>query len=227
MVCFCILGDDGLMEYPVFTGVFIMGFRLLSCFLLSCVLMVSSAHAAVVTYTLSGGTIDGTLDGVSFTGANFTITADADPSNFVPGTVFGAPLLSQPAVSTMTIDGFASFQITNANFGPFLADVANLVGPGIGYGGFAFPEGELLRGIAAIGPLSSLSSNVTVTGALEGTADFTFTTTAGDLIFTSVSGNGTFNGEFPSSAVPEPTSMAIFGLGALGMAYRARRKSKA
>jgi hypothetical protein len=28
-------------------------------------------------------------------------------------------------------------------------------------------------------------------------------------------------------AVPEPTSMAIFGLGALGFAYRARRKSKA
>ena len=27
-----------------------------------------------------------------------------------------------------------------------------------------------------------------------------------------------------SAAVPEPTSMAIFGLGALGMAYRARRK---
>lgn len=30
-----------------------------------------------------------------------------------------------------------------------------------------------------------------------------------------------------NSAVPEPTSMAIFGLGALGLAYRARRKSKA
>ncbi|MBU6387612.1 MAG: PEP-CTERM sorting domain-containing protein, partial [Planctomycetes bacterium] len=27
--------------------------------------------------------------------------------------------------------------------------------------------------------------------------------------------------------VPEPTSMAIFGLGALGLAYRARRKAKA
>jgi hypothetical protein len=27
-----------------------------------------------------------------------------------------------------------------------------------------------------------------------------------------------------SSAVPEPTSMAIFGLGALGFAYRNRRK---
>jgi hypothetical protein len=29
------------------------------------------------------------------------------------------------------------------------------------------------------------------------------------------------------AAVPEPTSMAIFGLGALAMAYRTRRKSKA
>jgi PEP-CTERM motif len=29
-----------------------------------------------------------------------------------------------------------------------------------------------------------------------------------------------------SGAVPEPTSMAIFGLGALGMAYRQRRKTK-
>ena len=29
-----------------------------------------------------------------------------------------------------------------------------------------------------------------------------------------------------SAVVPEPTSMAIFGLGALGMAYRARRKNK-
>jgi len=31
----------------------------------------------------------------------------------------------------------------------------------------------------------------------------------------------------PSAPVPEPTSMAIFGLGALAMAYRTRRKSKA
>ena len=31
----------------------------------------------------------------------------------------------------------------------------------------------------------------------------------------------------PTSAVPEPTSMAIFGLGALGMAYRQRRHRKA
>ena len=205
-----------------------MGFRLLSCFLLSCVLMVSSAHAAVVTYTLSGGTISGTLGGVSFTGASYTITADADPSNFVPGTVFTLPVLSQSAVSTMTIDGFAPFQITTANFGIFLADASSLFGPGVGYGGFGYsPDANNLKGIGTLGPLPSLSGNVTVIGDLDASEEEIFTTTAGDLVFTGFSGIATFSGEFPSSAVPEPTSMAIFGLGALGMAYRARRKSKA
>lgn len=31
----------------------------------------------------------------------------------------------------------------------------------------------------------------------------------------------------PNSPVPEPSTMAIFGLGVVGMAYRARRKAKA
>jgi hypothetical protein len=202
--------------------------RLLSFVFLGCFLMVNSAHAAVATYTLSGGKISGTLGGVSFSGADFTITADADPDNFVPGLVFGFPLLSQPGVSTMTIVGFTPFQIINANFGPFLADGSAFFGPGTGYGGFAFQVSATeLRGIAAVGPLSSVSSNATVTGPLEASTEFAFTTTAGDLVLTAVSGTGTFSGEFPSSAVPEPTSMAIFGLGALGMAYRARRKLKA
>ena len=39
--------------------------------------------------------------------------------------------------------------------------------------------------------------------------------------------NWTLTASGAGGEVPEPTSMAIFGLGALGMAYRARRKSKA
>jgi hypothetical protein len=121
-------------------------------FFLGCFLMVNSAHAAVATYTLSGGKISGTLDGVSFSDADFTITADADPDNFVPGLVFGFPLLSQPGVSTMTIAGFTPFQITNANFGPFLADSSAFFGPGTGYGGFAFQVSAIeMRGIAVFG----------------------------------------------------------------------------
>jgi hypothetical protein len=81
-------------------------------------------------------------------------------------------------------------------------------------------------GIAALGATPSFSGPVNVTGGLVGTDSEIFTTTAGDLVFSDFSGIATFTGDFP--AVPEPTSMAIFGLGALGMAaYRARRKSKA
>ena len=198
--------------------------RLLSCFFLSSFLMVNSANAAVATYTLSGGTIDGTLNGVSFSGANFTITADADPANFVPGFV-PDPLLSQPATSTMTIVGFAPFKITTANFGPFLADIA----PGFAIGGFAFDLDTINGGVfAAIGLASSIAGNVTVTGGLGLTEDVIFTTDAGVLVVTNYDDFGaTYTGEFPPFPVPEPTSMAIFGLGSLGMAYRARRKLKA
>ena len=206
--------------------------RLLSCFFLSSFLMVNAANAAVATYTLSGGTIDGTLNGVSFSGANFTITADADPANFVPGGLPSPagplPLLSQTAASTMTIAGFAPFQITTANFGPFLVDGSAFLGAGGALGGFGFDLGTLNGGaFAAIGFVPSLSGNVTVTGGLILSA-ITYTTDVGDLFVSNFSDFGaTFNGEFPSSAVPEPTSMAIFGLGSLGMAYRARRKLNA
>ena len=192
--------------------------------------MVNSANAAVATYTLSGGTIDGTLNGVSFSGANFTITADADPANFVleilPGPL---PFLSQPATSTMTIVGFATFKITTANFGPFLADFSGVAGPGFAFGGFGFDLDTINGGgFAAAGLASSVSGNVTVTGGLDLSEDVIFTTDAGVLVVTNYDDFGaTYTGEFPPFPVPEPTSMAIFGLGSLGMAYRARRKLKA
>lgn len=57
-------------------------------------------------------------------------------------------------------------------------------------------------------------ANATISGDSSNSSTFSFT----------VSGN--FLSTTSPSAVPEPTSMAIFGLGALGIAYRARRKSK-
>ena len=192
--------------------------------------MVNSAHAAVATYTLSGGKISGTLNDVSFSDADFTITADADPDNFVVGLFGGfAPMLSQPATSTMTIDGFATFQITSPNFGVFLSDLSFDV-QGVAFGGFGLDLDSISEaiGFATAGFVPSLSGNVTITGELSLSEDVPFTTDAGVLVVTDFSDFGaTFTGEFPPSAVPEPTSMAIFGLGALGMAYRARRKLKA
>jgi hypothetical protein len=203
--------------------------RLLSFVFLGCFLMVNSAHAAVATYTLSGGKISGTLAGNPFSDADFTITADADPDNFVPGSFGGFyPMLSQPAASTMTIDGIATFQITSPGFGVFLSDFS-FDAPGFAFGGFGFDLDTLnAGGFAAYGFVPSLSGNVTITGELSLSEDVPFTTDAGVLVVTDFSDFGaTFTGEFSSSAIPEPTSMAIFGLGSLGMAYRARRKLKA
>jgi len=42
-----------------------------------------------------------------------------------------------------------------------------------------------------------------------------------------IGGGGGDGGDGGDGEVPEPTSMAIFGLVALGMAYRAQRKNKA
>jgi hypothetical protein len=203
--------------------------RLLSFVFLGCFLMVNSAHAAVATYTLSGGKISGTLGGNPFSNANFTITADADPDNFVPGLFDGFyPMLSQLATSTMTIDGIATFQITSPGFGFFLSDFS-FDAPGVAFGGFGLDlDTTESAGFAATGVVPSLSGNVTITGELSLSEDVPFTTDAGVLVVTDFSDFGaTFTGEFPPSAVPEPTSMAIFGLGSLGMAYRARRKLKA
>jgi hypothetical protein len=201
--------------------------RLLSCFFLSSFLMINSAHAAVATYTLSGGKISGTLDGVSFSNANFTITADADPDNFVPGFFGGfAPMLSQPATSTMTIDGFATFQITSPGFMVFLADFS-IDEPNLAFGGFGLDLDSPIdaAGFGIGGLVPSLSGNVTIIGDLSLSGGYPFMTNTGVLVVTVVDDfGGTFTGEFP---VPEPTSMAIFGLGSLGMAYRARRKFKA
>lgn len=54
----------------------------------------------------------------------------------------------------------------------------------------------------------------------------------GDFVYQLNNGGDTITVRFvdPNAgggAVPEPTSMSIFGLGALGLAYRARRKAKA
>jgi hypothetical protein len=44
---------------------------------------VNTAHSSTLTYTLTGGKISGTLNGVPFSDKSFTMTADADPANFL------------------------------------------------------------------------------------------------------------------------------------------------
>ncbi len=120
------------------------------------------------------------------------------------------PFVSPNLVTFTTVEG--AFAFDSQNLGLFLAsDVAQYI-PN-------YPISDA--------PLVAFS-----TGTLHGTggsspADFMFfVNLSGDKAFGDVAWALYAPTVLPSlpSAVPEPTSMAIFGLGALGFAYRARRR---
>ena len=91
------------------------------------------------------------------------------------------------------------------------------------FDGTTTPIGLALVGSVTGDPLNGPGTISGDTGVDSGT----FTTTAGALYLAQLNSDAGGPGTFTaggSSAVPEPTSMAIFGLGALGFAYRNRRK---
>lgn len=84
----------------------------------------------------------------------------------------------------------------------------------------------------ALGVPSGYVSNAAISGSMDFTGSIaSLGLNTGTYSFVwGIGGAGrtvTLNVSSGSAAVPEPASMAIFGLGALGMAYRARRKAKA
>jgi hypothetical protein len=194
----------------------------------------SVANAGVLTYKLTG-TLSGSLNGTSFTNASFTITADADPANFTIANFVGglAPGKYTTAVSTMIIEGFASFIITSPNFGPLIVDytpVAQTPTPLIG-GAFGIVDVATLTATGLVASGASVGDIFNGPGSINGvfsTDSQPLQTTAGNLVIvaTNTNGNNTvFPGTFTASAsaaVPEPASIAIFSLGALGLACRTR-----
>jgi hypothetical protein len=194
----------------------------------------SVANAGVLTYKLTG-TLSGSLNGTSFTNASFTITADADPANFTSANFVGglAPGKYTTAVSTMIIEGFASFIITSPNFGPFIVDytpVAQTPTPLIvGAFGIVDVATTTAKGLAASGSASGdlFNGPGSIVGVFS-TDSQPLQTTAGNLVIVATSNNGNdpvFPATFTASAsaaVPEPASIAIFSLGALGLACRTR-----
>jgi hypothetical protein len=186
----------------------------------------NAARADMVTYTLTGGEITGTLNGTAFTNASFTMTATADPSLFASTTVSGLILLTQPAVPTMTISGFAPFQITQANWGPFFVDASVFY-----YAGIGAYDGTLHgSNIAAAGALpSNLITGGSVSGSF-GIEEATFSTSVGDLVITGQNDTGSRTFTSVASAVPEidPAGMgSVLALvtGGLGLLERRRRQT--
>lgn len=210
-----------------------MKIRVALLFLVGSVLFANSGSAGVMTYSLttnpgaSPSTLSGTLNGVAFSNKTFTITADADSSSFT--NYPQGPFISKfvTANATMTIQGLAPFQITETGFGIAYLN-ATPMGPH--FGGFTNNNGDIFNGKRFLAQ-GSLSGDPLNLGSISG--DFgvkpaaVLSTTAGDLIVTGSNGGNTavFTSVLSggSSSVPEPGTIGIFSLGALGMAYRLRR----
>ena len=205
----------------------------------------SIAKAELLSYTLTGGLISGTLGGTPFTAANWTITATANssaaqflPQNSGTGGPIWAPVWYQtvtPAISiasgtsvlTATLTGTGQWFLESRDYSVFGT-------PNDGGVGFFYSRiGEVEEGNGAyIGGLIGFN-NLQTTGTVNGQSGFDngaggipgFSTSVGELFITSDTGAaGTF-----VTAVPEPSTyaMALAGLACGGYTMFRRRRARA
>jgi hypothetical protein len=186
-------------------------------------------QAADLIYSMTGGALSGTLNGVPFANAGYSITATADPALIQSYTILGAvPADYLLATTTIAIDGFAPVFFTDLQFGIASANI-NAVSAGNSIVGFASQLGtDTDTGLGPVGAGSPLSLSapgsfsgdlITFTGlASPGAA--TWTTTGGTLTLSGVAGTATIS----ITAVPEPSSIILGGLATGIVVVTARRR---
>jgi hypothetical protein len=198
-------------------------------------------QAATMNYVLNGGDhrLTGTLNGTSFTNASYALYGTGDTANLTSGALQGTtPYFFIPMTVTMEItEGSTVYTMTLLPSSGNAWGAVSLAFPGFGAAGFAtlpmnhlgvvgFTGGPFGGSVGIYNNLSSpgrweIPSNPNIFGN-------PMLTNLGDLLITA--GNTTFNMYWEISnatqAVPEPSSMAIFGLSALGLACRARRQKR-
>jgi hypothetical protein len=173
-----------------------------------------SAFATPITYIYTGLNSSGSLGGISFSNADFTITALADTDNIGPWCCsYGGRVMHSSA--TLKIDGFSIVDIITNNHSWYASGVFGLGGGyhELNWMTFRVPTGGY-----------DLTTSIEFSSSVDGFPEGEVMTTAGEVLFT---GAGNYErGSFQAivSSVPEPSTLAIFALGMIGLASRRFKK---
>ncbi len=185
-----------------------------------------AANAAFITYTETLPGIRGTLGGTAFTGATVSVTITADtnnitstPDNGIPGTTFQ---VTGTAMGSIT--GFGSFTFTDTYTIFSDTGVGEIILQDTGGGNLSnlTPSGGGSN--PALGSYD-LSSSINSTGLSIQPLSGPYATSLGSLKFTEPTSTaaGTFTA-VAGATVPEPSSVVMMGMGAVGVVAFGRRR---
>lgn len=204
-----------------------MFFRSLGHCCLVCVLMVSAAQAAVVLQidlsTANQVTISAT------TGLSLASVSGNDVTGIYLKDFFGNRVFSTSGSTRLAGANLVYFNATSDG-SPDLSRGGSSTDPGLNI--YNMDNGTPSSPASFTSGVQAFKGSATWSLTAQQYAVFLLAPTSGDVfafadIIDDLNGGPKVIGQYSfasSAAVPEPTSMAIFGLGALGMVYRARRK---
>ena len=202
-----------------------MFFRLLGHCFLVCVLMVSTAQAAVVLQldlsTVNQVTISAT------TGLSLASVSGSDSTGVYLKDFFGNRVFSTSGSTRLAGANLVYFNATSDGSPSLFRSSGD---PGLNIWSM---DNDTPSTASFTSGVQAFKGSATWSLTAQQYAVFLQAPTSGDIYafadtIDDLNGGPQLIGQYSfvsSAAVPEPTSMAIFGLGALGMAYRARRKS--
>lgn len=183
---------------------------LVSLFLVS---MSVPAFAVPITYIYTGSNASGSLGGVDFTNADFTVTALADTDNI--GSWCCSAGQNTHLSATIDIDGFSVATILTASHSWYDNATVGL-GENLGANWMTFHD-PALSGYdlaTSIGPVFATAFNVD--------QFHNVLTSAGTLNFSGSTLQGSF--QAITVAVPEPGTLALLVFGVAGIGLARRRK---